>query len=66
MISGYFLIPSAVRALQNGSSAQYLTLKSLERLKKIYCPRSFIVLPACLSRCTSIPYPKSRYTRLAG
>lgn len=33
MISGYFLIPSAVRALQNGSSAQSLTLKSLDRLK---------------------------------
>ena len=34
MISGYFLIPSAIRALQNGSSAQDLTLKSLERLKR--------------------------------
>lgn len=51
MISGYFLIPSALRALQNGSSAQYLTLKSLERLKKIILPTLFYCaacLPACL------------------
>lgn len=41
MISGYFLIPSAVRALQNGSSAQSLTLKSLDRLKKIVLPTLF-------------------------
>lgn len=41
MISGYFLIPSAVRALQNGSSAQGLTLKSLGRLKKIVLPTLF-------------------------
>ena len=41
MISGYFLIPSAVRALQNGSSARGLTLKSLERLKKIVLPTLF-------------------------
>ena len=41
MISGYFLIPSAVRALQNGSSAQALTLKSLDRLKKIVLPTLF-------------------------
>lgn len=41
MISGYFLIPSAVRALQNGSSAQGLTLKSLGRLKKIVLPALF-------------------------
>lgn len=41
MISGYFLIPSAVRALQNGSSAQGLTLKSLDRLKKIVLPTLF-------------------------
>ena len=41
MISGYFLIPSAVRTLQNGSSAQGLTLKSLDRLKKIVLPTLF-------------------------
>lgn len=41
MISGYFLIPSAIRALQNGSSAQGLTLKSLNRLKKIVLPTLF-------------------------
>lgn len=40
MISGYFLIPSAVRALQNGSSAG-LTLKSLDHLKKIVLPTLF-------------------------
>lgn len=47
MISGYFLVPSAVRALQNGSSAQDLTLKSLERLKKIILPTLFYC-GACL------------------
>lgn len=41
MISGYFLIPSAIRAIKNGSSAQSLTLKSLERLKKIVLPTLF-------------------------
>lgn len=47
MISGYFLIPSAVRALQNGLSAQGLTLKSLGRLKKIALPTLFYCA-ACL------------------
>lgn len=47
MISGYFLIPSAVRAFQNGSSAQDLTLKSLKRLKKIVLP-TFFYCAACL------------------
>lgn len=47
MISGYFLIPSAVRALQNGSSAQYLTRKSFARLKKIVLPTLFYC-SACL------------------
>ena len=47
MISGYFLIPSAVRTLQNGSSAQDLTLKSLGRLKKIVLPTLFYCT-ACL------------------
>ena len=62
---GYFLIPSAVRALQNGSSAQSLTPKSLGCLKKIVLPTLFYCT-ACLPRCTSIPCPKSRYMRLAG
>lgn len=47
MISGYFLIPSAIRALINGSSAQSLTLKSLGRLKKIVLPTLFYCA-ACL------------------
>mgnify|MGYP004492812153 CR=1 FL=1 len=47
MISGYFLVPSAIRALQNGSSAQDLTLKSLRRLKKIVLPTLFYCA-ACL------------------
>lgn len=41
MISGYFLIPSAVRALQNGSSVRDLASKSLSRLKKIVFPTLF-------------------------
>ena len=41
MISGFFLIPSAVRALQNGSSVLSLTRKSLARLKKIVLPTLF-------------------------
>lgn len=34
--------------------------------KRSSCPRSFIAPPACLFRCTSIPYQKSRCMRLAG
>lgn len=41
MISGYFPIPSAVRALQNGSSVRDLASKSLSRLKKIVFPTLF-------------------------
>lgn len=41
MISEYFLIPSAVRALQNGSSVRDLASKSLSRLKKIVFPTLF-------------------------
>lgn len=41
MISGYFLIPSAVRALKNGSSVRDLASKSLSRLKKIVFPTLF-------------------------
>lgn len=47
MISGYFLIPSAVRALQNGSSAPGLARKSFSRLKKIFLPALFYCA-ACL------------------
>lgn len=47
MISGFFLIPSAVRALQNGSSVLSLTRKSLARLKKIVLPTLFYCA-ACL------------------
>lgn len=47
MISGYFLIPSAVRALQNGSSARGLVCKSFARLKKIVLPTLFYCV-ACL------------------
>ena len=47
MISGYFLIPSAVRALQNGSPAKDLARKSLRRLKKIVLPTLFYCA-ACL------------------
>lgn len=47
MISGYFLIPSAVRALQNGSSAPDLARKSFARLKKIVLPTLFYCA-ACL------------------
>lgn len=47
MISGYFLIPSAVRALQNGSSVPNLARKSFARLKKIVLPTLFYCA-ACL------------------
>ena len=47
MISGYFLIPSAVHALQNGSSARGLIYKSFTRLKKIVLPTLFYCT-ACL------------------
>lgn len=58
MISGYFLIPSAVRALQNGSSAQYLTLKSLERLKKIVLPTLFYCAVCLLVSMYVYPLPE--------
>lgn len=47
MISGYFLIPSAIRVLQNGSSARGLIYKSFTRLKKIVLPTLFYCT-ACL------------------
>lgn len=58
MISGYFLIPSAVRALQNGSSTQYLTLKSLERLKKIILPTLFYCAACLLVSMYVYPLPE--------
>ena len=58
MISGYFLIPSAVHALQNGSSAQHLTLKSLERLKKIVLPTLFYCAACLLVSMYVYPLPE--------
>lgn len=58
MISGYFLIPSAVRALQNGSSAQGLTLKSLGRLKKIVLPTLFYCAVCLLVSMYVYPLPE--------
>lgn len=66
MISGYFLIPSAGHALQNGSSARGLTLKSLERLKKIVLPTLFYCAACLLVSMYVYPCPKSHYMRLAG
>lgn len=49
MISGYFLIPSAVHALQNRSSARGLIYKSFTRLKKIVLPTLLLLhrVPVC-------------------
>ena len=47
MISGYFLIPSAVRNLQNELSTQALARESFARLKKIVLPTLFYCA-ACL------------------
>lgn len=58
MISGYFLIPSAVRALQNGSSAQYLTRKSFARLKKIVLPTLFYCAICLLVSMYVYPLPE--------
>lgn len=58
MISGYFLIPSAVRALQNGSSAQYLTRKSFARLKKIVLPTLFYCAVCLLVSMYVYPLPE--------
>ncbi len=59
MISGYFLIPSAVRALQNGSSAQSLTLKSLDRLKKIVLPTLFYCATCLFVSMYVYPLPRN-------
>ena len=66
MISGYFLIPSAVHALQNGSSARGLVYKSFTRLKKIVLPTLFYCTACLFVSMYVYPYPKSRCTRLAG
>ncbi len=58
MISGYFLIPSAVRALQNGSSTQYLTRKSFARLKKIVLPTLFYCAVCLLVSMYVYPLPE--------
>ena len=58
MISGYFLIPSAIRAIKNGSSAQSLTLKSLERLKMIVLPTLFYCSACLLVSMYVYPLPE--------
>lgn len=58
MISGYFLIPTAVRALQNGSSARGLTLKSLDRLKKIVLPTLFYCATCLIVSMYVYPLPE--------
>lgn len=58
MISGYFLIPSAVRALQNGSSVHDLTCKSLARLKKIVFPTLFYCAVCLLVSMFIYPLPE--------
>lgn len=58
MISGYFLIPSAVRALQNGSSVHDLTSKSLARLKKIVFPTLFYCAACLLVSMYIYPLPE--------
>lgn len=58
MISGYFLIPSAVRALQNGSSARGLASKSFTRLKKIVLPTLFYCVACLLVSMYVYPLPE--------
>lgn len=58
MISRYFLIPSAVRALQNGSSALDLTRKSFARLKKIVLPTLFYCAACLLVSMYVYPLPE--------
>ncbi len=55
---GYFLIPSAVRALQNGSSALDLTRKSFARLKKIVLPTLFYCAACLLVSMYVYPLPE--------
>ena len=58
MISGYFLIPSAVRAFQNGSSARGLASKSFTRLKKIVLPTLFYCVACLLVSMYVYPLPE--------
>lgn len=58
MISGYFLIPSAVRALQNGISTQDLACKSLGRLKKTVLPTLFYCAVCLLVSMYVYPLPE--------
>ena len=58
MISGYFLIPSAVRGLQSGLSMQDLTSKSLARLKKIVFPTLFYCAACLLVSMYIYPLPE--------
>ena len=58
MISGYFLIPSATRTLQNGSSVHDLTRKSLARLKKIVFPTLFYCAACLLVSMYIYPLPE--------
>lgn len=58
MISGYFLIPSAIRALQNGSSALDLARKSFTRLKKIVLPTLFYCAACLLVSVYVYPLPE--------
>lgn len=58
MISGYFLIPSAIRALQNGSSAPDLARKSFARLKKIVMPTLFYCAACLLISMYVYPLPE--------
>ena len=58
MISGYFLIPSAVRAIQNGLSAHDLACKSFARLKKIVLPTLFYCAACLLVSMYIYPLPE--------
>ena len=58
MISGYFLIPSAVRVLKNGSSVHDLASKSLARLKKIVFPTLFYCAACLLASMFIYPLPE--------
>ena len=58
MISGYFLIPSAARALKNGSSVRDLTSKSLARLRKIVFPTLFYCAACLLVSVYIYPLPE--------
>ena len=58
MISGYFLVASAVRALQNGSSVRDLASRSLARLKKIVFPTLFYCATCLLVSMYVYPLPE--------